>query len=85
MFAITRTTASRVAGRRFASSTAAPKKPTMGGTEVWLSDPGAYPVIAILIGACTGCSAYMVHHFFTCADVRMDRTKRQSLIRTWSS
>ena len=49
--------------------------------SVWLSDPGAYPVIAVCAFAVTFCSYTCMKNLVANADVRWDPKKRQSVIR----
>jgi hypothetical protein len=49
----------------------------------WLSDPGAYPIIAIVSVACVGCAAKCVHYLAEHPDARIAPSKRGALLRTW--
>ena len=51
--------------------------------NIWLSDPGAYPVIGVLTFAVGMCGSYMAYCMLTGPDVRVMPGKRQALIRTW--
>jgi hypothetical protein len=51
----------------------------------WLSDPGAYPIIAILGLACIGCTAKGTHYLFTHPDARISPSKRSAIVRTWGA
>eukprot|EP00957_Ditylum_brightwellii_P141360 10770877-Ditylum_brightwellii.AAC.1 len=51
--------------------------------NVWLSDPGAYPVIAVLVFATGMCTAYGTRTLMNNPDVRINMGKRQQLVRTW--
>merc|ERR1712008_562275 len=52
-------------------------------TNIWLSDPGAYPVIVVLSFALVMCGSYMGYCSLCSPDVRISMTKRQQLIRDW--
>mmetsp|Transcript_28241 Transcript_28241/g.33433 ORF Transcript_28241/g.33433 Transcript_28241/m.33433 type:complete len:96 (+) Transcript_28241:96-383(+) len=54
-------------------------------TKNWLSDPGAYPVIAVVVFACTACVGRLAHALTTVPDVRFTPSARQTLIRPHSS
>ena len=47
----------------------------------WLSDPGAYPVMAIVAFACGFCTYRGTKCLFTNPDVRIAPTHRQELFR----
>mmetsp|Transcript_32782 Transcript_32782/g.42110 ORF Transcript_32782/g.42110 Transcript_32782/m.42110 type:complete len:90 (-) Transcript_32782:165-434(-) len=52
--------------------------------NVWLSDPGTYPVLAIIGGACIFCASYYTHNIMTNVDIRISKEKRRdTIIRTW--
>ena len=53
--------------------------------NIWLSDPGAYPIIAILCAAVAGCTAYGTYNLLGHPDVRINRNKRQAVVRTWGN
>merc|ERR1712113_460811 len=50
-------------------------------TKNWLSDQGAYPVMAVVVLACSVCSARLAHSLLTVDDVRITPTARQTVIR----
>lgn len=52
--------------------------------NIWLSDPGAYPVLAVLTFACGMCGSYMAYCALTNPDVRIAPGRRQALVRTWA-
>jgi len=80
-----------VAARRFQSTKATPEVSTTFLTigknksfsQIWLSDPSTYPIVATLsaaMGLCGGCCIY----FLTCnKDVQINTANRNSIIRTW--
>lgn len=50
---------------------------------VWFEDISTYPVIAITVVACIGCTAY-VGYIQTCKEyIQWDKNKRGSVIRWW--
>ena len=51
--------------------------------SVWLSDPGAYPVIAVCGFAVAFCTYTCMKNLVANVDVRWDPKKRQSVIRSW--
>eukprot|EP00581_Thalassiosira_minuscula_P008558 CAMPEP_0183703416 /NCGR_PEP_ID=MMETSP0737-20130205/1165_1 /TAXON_ID=385413 /ORGANISM="Thalassiosira miniscula, Strain CCMP1093" /LENGTH=74 /DNA_ID=CAMNT_0025930163 /DNA_START=96 /DNA_END=320 /DNA_ORIENTATION=- len=51
--------------------------------NIWLSDPGAYPVIIVLGFACTMCGGFMSYCALKNPDVRISFERRQKLVRTW--
>jgi hypothetical protein len=51
--------------------------------NIWLSDPGAYPVIVVLTFAIGMCGSYMGYCLVAGPDVRITPGRRQQLIRTW--
>eukprot|EP00540_Astrosyne_radiata_P006272 CAMPEP_0116852842 /NCGR_PEP_ID=MMETSP0418-20121206/17542_1 /TAXON_ID=1158023 /ORGANISM="Astrosyne radiata, Strain 13vi08-1A" /LENGTH=89 /DNA_ID=CAMNT_0004485099 /DNA_START=138 /DNA_END=407 /DNA_ORIENTATION=- len=53
--------------------------------NVWLQDEGAYPIIGILGVAVLGCSGFATYVLFGHPDVRINRSKRQSVVRTWGN
>eukprot|EP00565_Helicotheca_tamesis_P003117 CAMPEP_0185723648 /NCGR_PEP_ID=MMETSP1171-20130828/418_1 /TAXON_ID=374046 /ORGANISM="Helicotheca tamensis, Strain CCMP826" /LENGTH=78 /DNA_ID=CAMNT_0028391383 /DNA_START=94 /DNA_END=330 /DNA_ORIENTATION=- len=53
--------------------------------NVWLSDPGAYPVIAVLVFATGMCTVFGTRTLMKNPDVRIDMKKRQSVMRTWDN
>eukprot|EP00541_Cyclophora_tenuis_P019517 CAMPEP_0116565308 /NCGR_PEP_ID=MMETSP0397-20121206/13825_1 /TAXON_ID=216820 /ORGANISM="Cyclophora tenuis, Strain ECT3854" /LENGTH=89 /DNA_ID=CAMNT_0004092065 /DNA_START=1 /DNA_END=270 /DNA_ORIENTATION=- len=68
--------------RRMASSSSSFSMESLRN-NIWLSDPGAYPIMAILALACTGCTAYGSYNLFCSPDVRISPSKRESIVRTW--
>ena len=51
--------------------------------NVWLSDPGAYPIIAVLSFTVGFAGYFMTYNVFRNPDVRISASRRQELIRTW--
>ena len=51
--------------------------------KTWSSEPGAYPIIAILAFACVGSAFYGNYLLFGHTDVQMDPAKRGSIVRYW--
>lgn len=51
--------------------------------NIWLSDPGAYPVMIVVGFACTMCASYMGYCLAKGPDVRITPGRRQQLIRNW--
>eukprot|EP00544_Gedaniella_sp_CCMP2646_P008122 CAMPEP_0202491184 /NCGR_PEP_ID=MMETSP1361-20130828/8330_1 /ASSEMBLY_ACC=CAM_ASM_000849 /TAXON_ID=210615 /ORGANISM="Staurosira complex sp., Strain CCMP2646" /LENGTH=85 /DNA_ID=CAMNT_0049121195 /DNA_START=65 /DNA_END=322 /DNA_ORIENTATION=+ len=51
----------------------------------WLSDPGSYPVIAVMCIALVGCSAKGTHYLATHPDARIAPSVRQANLRTWGA
>lgn len=49
----------------------------------WLSDAGAYPIMAIVVVACIGCAAKCTHYLVKHPDARIAPSKRGALLRTW--
>mmetsp|Transcript_2406 Transcript_2406/g.4205 ORF Transcript_2406/g.4205 Transcript_2406/m.4205 type:complete len:93 (-) Transcript_2406:627-905(-) len=92
MNALTRSAATllpRTTGRRFASvRTAAITEAETNGFAAfkknWLSDAGAYPVMAIVTFACCFCGAVGTTCLAANPDVRINMQKRQQLVRTWN-
>eukprot|EP00616_Rhizochromulina_sp_CCMP1243_P008173 CAMPEP_0118987068 /NCGR_PEP_ID=MMETSP1173-20130426/43436_1 /TAXON_ID=1034831 /ORGANISM="Rhizochromulina marina cf, Strain CCMP1243" /LENGTH=71 /DNA_ID=CAMNT_0006937893 /DNA_START=47 /DNA_END=262 /DNA_ORIENTATION=+ len=53
--------------------------------EIWLSDPGTYPVIGIISFACLFCGGYYSYNILTNPDIRITKGKRRdTVIRNWS-
>jgi hypothetical protein len=48
-----------------------------------LSDPGAYPVLAIIVGASLFAGTQCLRTLLKSPDVRIDKAKRQTVIRYW--
>lgn len=86
MNALTRTAArafaprAKVASRQF--STASESTLSSIKNSVWLSDPGAYPVIGVCVFAVGFCTYTATKNLVGNCDVRWDPKKRQSVIRT---
>eukprot|EP00956_Cyclotella_meneghiniana_P017087 scaffold27548_cov45-Cyclotella_meneghiniana.AAC.1 len=51
--------------------------------SIWLSDPGAYPVIVVLTFACGFAGSFISYCAFCNPDVRITPGRRQQLIRNW--
>ena len=51
--------------------------------NIWLSDAGAYPVIAVVTFACGMCASYVTYCAMRNPDVRVTPGRRQRLIRDW--
>ncbi|KAL7541811.1 hypothetical protein ACHAXR_011242 [Thalassiosira sp. AJA248-18] len=51
--------------------------------SIWLSDPGAYPVLGVVTFACTMSAAFITYCCVRNPDVRIMTGRRQQLIRTW--
>ena len=51
--------------------------------SIWLSDPGAYPVMVVVTFACTMCCGFMAYHLKQSPDVRIMPGRRQAVLRTW--
>lgn len=51
--------------------------------NIWLSDPGAYPVIVVLTFAVGMCGSYMTYCAAKNPDVRIGFGRRQQLVRDW--
>lgn len=51
--------------------------------KTWLSDPSTYPIIVILAGAVTGCTAFATNKFATDGNVRVSSKTKGKVIRTW--
>ena len=49
----------------------------------WLSDPGSYPVIAVMCIALVGCTAKGTHYLATHPDARIAPSVRAAPLRTW--
>eukprot|EP00550_Attheya_septentrionalis_P004934 CAMPEP_0198298770 /NCGR_PEP_ID=MMETSP1449-20131203/42064_1 /TAXON_ID=420275 /ORGANISM="Attheya septentrionalis, Strain CCMP2084" /LENGTH=77 /DNA_ID=CAMNT_0044000127 /DNA_START=67 /DNA_END=300 /DNA_ORIENTATION=- len=71
------------ATRTFSASAMKEEKSKSISKSVWLADPGAYPVMFVVVFACSLCATVGVRTLMTNTDVRVDRSKRQSVIRTW--
>ena len=51
--------------------------------NIWFSDPGAYPVMAVCSVAVVGAGTYICYKFRSSPDVRWDKNKKGSGIRWW--
>lgn len=51
--------------------------------SIWLSDPGAYPVIFVLTFACGFAGSFIAYCLIDNPDVRITPGRRQQLIRNW--
>lgn len=71
------------------SSTIAPARRTLTTwpefKKNWLSDPGSYPVIAVMCIAVAGCTAKGTHYLATHPDARIAPSVRQANLRTWGA
>ena len=56
---------------------------TLSVLSVWLSDPGAYPVIGVLTFACGMAGAFITYCCAKNPDVRISFGRRQQLVRDW--
>ena len=54
---------------------------TANFTKNWLSEPGAWPVMGVVVFACAVCAGRLGHALATVPDVRITPTARQTLIR----
>lgn len=65
-------------------STPAPAPDTWAGIKHnWLSDAGAYPVMGVIVFACVFCAGCCTRCLLANPDVRIDKKKRMSHLRTW--
>mmetsp|Transcript_14121 Transcript_14121/g.33469 ORF Transcript_14121/g.33469 Transcript_14121/m.33469 type:complete len:101 (-) Transcript_14121:229-531(-) len=76
-----------------ASPATAPVKRNLGSSiaktpsakDIWLSDPGTYPIFVIIGGAVVFCASFYIHNLATNPDIRIAKEKRKhSVIRTWA-
>lgn len=51
--------------------------------SIWLSDPGAYPVIIVLTFAVGFAGSFIAHCAMSYPDVRITPGRRQQMIRSW--
>jgi hypothetical protein len=51
--------------------------------NIWLSDPGAYPVIAVVTFACGMSASFITYCCVKNPDVRITPGRRQALVRSW--
>ncbi|TFJ80926.1 hypothetical protein NSK_007569 [Nannochloropsis salina CCMP1776] len=51
------------------------------GRSAWLRDPAVYPLLGIIGSAMVLCSTFMVHFTTSSPDIRINKTKRQSVVR----
>eukprot|EP01040_Poterioochromonas_malhamensis_P024483 gene24483-30283_t len=49
--------------------------------EAWLSDPGAYPVMGVIVFAGGMCAVWSFYTMFTHPDARINKTDRKSVFR----
>lgn len=66
-----------VAQRRMMSTA----EPSLAKT--WLSDPATYPIIGVLLIACTGAASFIGYKFTQCPDVRITGGHKNEVVRTW--
>ncbi|KAL3817647.1 hypothetical protein ACHAXA_001992 [Cyclostephanos tholiformis] len=52
-------------------------------SSIWLSDPGAYPIIFTLSFACCFAGSFIAYCAICNPDVRITTGRRQQLLRTW--
>ncbi len=55
----------------------------INNNPIWLSEPGAYPVMFVCSGAVIGAGCYICYKFLSSPDVRWDKNKRGSVVRWW--
>ncbi len=63
--------------------TGIPRSMTDLRKNIWLSDPGAYPVAVVVTFACGMCFTYMGYCCVANPDVRIGFGRRQQIIRDW--
>ena len=51
--------------------------------KVWTSEVGAYPVIFVLLFACSFSAWYGTRNLMHSPDIRISPSKRSSVVRTW--
>ena len=51
--------------------------------KYWLSDPGSYPIIAILGGAMCFCTGFGLYFLSSAPDVQIAPAKRNAIMRDW--
>uniref|UniRef100_A0A7S1BRA2 Uncharacterized protein n=1 Tax=Corethron hystrix TaxID=216773 RepID=A0A7S1BRA2_9STRA len=66
---------------QYAFSTASRKPKTF--KETWLMDPGTYPVIVVIVAACSLCVVASFRCLIQNPDVQIRKNNRQSKLRTW--
>lgn len=49
--------------------------------EAWLSDSGAYPVMAVIAGACVFCASASFYILFSHPDNRLSKPARKGIFR----
>ncbi len=64
------------------AASSAEKKP-YSFKEAWLSDAGAYPVMFTISFAVLFSGGFALKNAFMNKDVRVNKTKRMSTLRTW--
>mmetsp|Transcript_26857 Transcript_26857/g.63733 ORF Transcript_26857/g.63733 Transcript_26857/m.63733 type:complete len:110 (-) Transcript_26857:158-487(-) len=52
-------------------------------SKYWLSDPGSYPLIAILAGAGFFCTGFGLYFLANAPDVQISPAKRNAVMRDW--
>eukprot|EP00934_Nitzschia_sp_Nitz4_P001904 Nitzschia sp. Nitz4//scaffold172_size47551//11109//11503//NITZ4_007141-RA/size47551-augustus-gene-0.43-mRNA-1//-1//CDS//3329538750//1904//frame0 len=80
MFALARTSAARVTGRRMYSEKVVNN---ILNKPVWLADISTYPVMIICSTACVGAAGYITYLMTCHPDVQVDKDKRGATIRYW--
>jgi hypothetical protein len=65
------------------ATTAVMDKTAVKLRTVWYSDRGAYPVMGCLAFAMVFCTWYGLHNLLTSPDIRINKDKRYSPVRTW--
>lgn len=53
------------------------------GSKVWLSDPGTFPIIAIVGCATLGCASFFFFNVARNPEIRIRKDKRKATIRWW--
>lgn len=51
--------------------------------QTWLSDPSTYPIFLVLGAALVVCAGRCIHGFFYCDDVKVDPSRRGSVVRSF--
>lgn len=76
--AVARSSATRTTGRRgMAKAVRFDDKKTFN--ENWLQDPTTYPVIAVIIGACTLAAVKMTRDLFAAPEIHLSKTERSTI------
>jgi len=55
------------------------------GLQVWLSDPGTFPLMLIVITASTLGSTFFIFNLCSNPDIRIEKDKRKSTLRYWGA